>query len=141
MQLIYVYDSVMSYGEAVRHALERRNLSIRSLAAAVGRWSEHCRRIVRGEPVISEELNARLCGALVWTRTRCGVLRSEKATERFGVPPAANQAGPSGKGPDGSWRLLPRRDRTILLTMARSLAERRRTAVGPPGKRTVRRTR
>jgi hypothetical protein len=115
----------MTYSEAIRERMKGstnalgRPITLRQLATHLGRSYEHCRKIVSGEPSISEEMNRDLCRVLhldpseMWT-----VAQREKVARRYpsfapGTPPKGELA--------QLWPLLTPRQKTALLGLVRSM--------------------
>ena len=113
----------MKYADAVRNGLAAREMHIRQLSNAVGHSYEHCRKIVRGEPVVSKRLNAAICHVLKLNEAEMWRLaQREKANARFGVEIDANTAlDASGKALLALWQRLDRPDRATLVRLAEAL--------------------
>ena len=113
----------MKYGRAILAALQSRGLAIRQLANAVGHSYEHCRRIIKGDPVVSEELNKEICRVLgldeqeMWRQAQ-----KEKAVERFGVRLPSAGAG-DAQALIRAWKQLGPSDRRLVLRVAQAMAQ------------------
>jgi transcriptional regulator with XRE-family HTH domain len=73
-----------SYAAAARRAMEARGMTAAELAAATNYSYEQIRRVLKGEPIVSEQLNQLLCARLALDVTAMwSVALHEKALRRL----------------------------------------------------------
>jgi hypothetical protein len=126
----------MTYAEAVKRSLAQRNMKIRELSEAIGCSYEHCRKIIMGAPVVSQELNETLCSTLALDAAEMWRLaRSEKAAARFGVELPKEYLDARSNAMLRLWAQLAGEERKMLLGVAEGLLLRqKRESRGPKPK-------
>lgn len=98
-----------------------RRVTLRELSQKVGKTYEHCRRIVSGEPVVSEDMNTRLCHLLNLDAERMWALAArEKVSRRYGSTLAADTLPVSEL--QEAWRVLAPEDKERVIQLANALA-------------------
>lgn len=76
------------YAQRLRAAMRagrgarKRPVSTRQLSEEVGRSYEHCRKVLAGEPVVSEEMNDDICAFLGLDRDEMWRLASSEKAQR-----------------------------------------------------------
>jgi len=98
-------------------------LSLRELSARLGRSYEHCRSVLMGRPVASEDFNRDLCRVLGLDVDKMWRLaRLEKARRRFGVRSGSLLAPPRDERMARLWGRLTDGDKERLIRIAEGLA-------------------
>lgn len=128
------------YGRMVREAMLRPRkgaprITIRTLAEGVNHSYEHIRKVVIGEPVVSEALNRAICEYLGLDEERMWRLAvRDKTTRRFGSAADRELEHPKDPRFVDLWEKLADGDKRILLTLAETMvlaAEARARRLGP----------
>lgn len=107
------------YAAALRKSMAgenrlRRRVTIRELAAAVGRHYEHVRKLLSGQPVASQDLNEKICRYLgLEPRALWRMAEREKLMRRFG--PEAVDESLELRSLAELWQRLSLRDRREVL--------------------------
>ena len=91
------WPGAATYAAAIRQAMDARHVTAAALASITGYSYEQVRRILKGEPIVSDQLNQLLCRCLALDpSTMWSVALHEKALRRFtsrspGVEPLEEQ--------------------------------------------------
>ena len=126
------------YAEVIRMSMKTKNnptgheVTIRQLGRETGYSYEHVRKITKGEPFASRELNDAICQFLgmdpeeMWK-----IAQNEKLEWKYGT--GIVTALPNNARLVSAWEHLNDNDRDRVIQVAEALAFANRTAGGPPG--------
>src|SRR4051794_33310902 len=82
------WPGAATYAAAIRQAMDARHVTAAELANITGYSYEQLRRILKGEPIVSDQLNQLLCSRLALDPSAMwSVALHEKAMRRFGSQP------------------------------------------------------
>jgi len=84
----FEWPGAATYAAAVRQAMAARHVTAAELASVTGYSYEQLRRVLKGEPIVSDQLNQLLCSRLALdASTMWSVALHEKALRRFSSQP------------------------------------------------------
>jgi len=82
------WPAAATYAAAIRQAMDARHVTAAELASLTGYSYEQLRRILKGEPIVSDQLNQLLCNRLALDASSMwSVALHEKALRRFNSQP------------------------------------------------------
>ena len=82
------WPGAATYAAAIRQAMDARHVTAAELASLTGYSYEQLRRILKGEPIVSDQLNQLLCKRLALDASSMwSVALHEKALRRFNSQP------------------------------------------------------
>jgi transcriptional regulator with XRE-family HTH domain len=85
-----------AYAKAMKTAMKQRTVTIRELARRLDYSYEHVRKVVRGEPVVSPEMNEKICKALHLNQAQMwAIAEREKAVRKIDQIPLEHRPIPT----------------------------------------------